>query len=339
LALFVSPDIAALLSNRSQVEIYVFEERIAQLRLEVDRLQSRQYARAGDLNVQLQELISQQEQLARQQDYIRALAGKAVDLGLEPGPADPAGTAIKTSTVLSSLLTDPDPVGTVTRQIATMQADTLGALTALSTAADQSTHAIVKELKTLGLAADLELPGSAVGGPFLPPVGARVEQEQMIAANAVISAFDRFEQAREAIQRAPIYAPLTGRLSISSPYGNRKDPFRGNAAFHSGLDIRAPQGKTVSAAGAGEVIFAGWNGGYGKFVAIKHPNGVVTRYAHMSKVLVSVGQMVTEGEPVGRVGSTGRSTGPHLHFEVRINDKTADPNRFITAGRRLSRFM
>jgi murein DD-endopeptidase MepM/ murein hydrolase activator NlpD len=339
LALFVSPDIAALLSSRKQVEIYVFEERIAQLRLEVDRLQSRQYARAGDLNVQLQDLIGQQEQLAEQQDYIRALAGKARELGLDTAEADQPAATVKTSALTPPLAGTPDPINTVAEQIAAMRADAFSALTMLSDTADRSTRTIVTELGKIGFSPDLVDPDSGIGGPFLPPLSNNFARDQINAAASVTTAFDRFATAREAARGAPIFSPLTGKLSISSAYGNRRDPFRGSAAFHSGLDIRAPRGKPVTAAGAGEVIYAGWNGGYGKFVAIKHANGVVTRYAHMSKVLVTVGQMVNEGDPVGAVGSTGRSTGPHLHFEIRVNDKTTDPNAFIATGRRLSQFM
>ncbi|GJL81171.1 MAG: hypothetical protein DHS20C01_08050 [marine bacterium B5-7] len=120
---------------------------------------------------------------------------------------------------------------------------------------------------------------------------------------------------------------------ISSLFGYRTDPFSGKKAFHTGLDIAGRRGSPIQAAAAGVVKFAGKNSGYGKSVVIQHANGYSTRYAHTDSVLVSVGQRVEKGEPIATVGSSGRSTGPHLHFEVIKNGRRVNPKEFLQASR------
>lgn len=117
--------------------------------------------------------------------------------------------------------------------------------------------------------------------------------------------------------------PVTG--TITSPFGWRSNPFGGSPEFHQGLDIAAPSGTTVTAAAGGTVIMAQWYGGYGNYILIDHGGGYSTGYGHLSAIYVSNGQSVSRGQAIGAVGSTGQSTGPHLHFEVRINGKPVDP--------------
>ncbi len=117
--------------------------------------------------------------------------------------------------------------------------------------------------------------------------------------------------------------------SMSSGFGYRRDPFRGTAAMHSGLDFSAPHGSPIRSAADGRVSFVGWKSGYGKVVEIDHGGGMVTRYAHMSRFNSTVGTEVDAGDVIGAIGSTGRSTGPHLHFEVRINNKAVNPRPFL----------
>ena len=117
--------------------------------------------------------------------------------------------------------------------------------------------------------------------------------------------------------------------SISSGFGYRRDPFSGGAAMHRGLDFRAPHGSPIHAAADGRVSYAGWKSGYGKVVEIDHGAGLVTRYAHMSRWNAQVGAQVSAGDVIGAIGSTGRSTGPHLHFEVRINNQAVNPRPFL----------
>lgn len=121
--------------------------------------------------------------------------------------------------------------------------------------------------------------------------------------------------------------PLRGR--ITSVYGRRKSPFSRGWHMHTGLDIAAPYGETIRAADGGEVISAGWWGGYGKAVVIDHGKKISTVYGHMSRIYVQSGNSVKKGQIIGLVGSTGYSTGPHLHFEVRVNGKHQNPNKYL----------
>ncbi|MGH6790121.1 MAG: M23 family metallopeptidase, partial [Pseudolabrys sp.] len=115
----------------------------------------------------------------------------------------------------------------------------------------------------------------------------------------------------------------------------RTDPFLGRPAMHSGIDFRGAMGEPARVTAAGTVTMAGWDGGYGKMVEVDHGNGFSTRYGHLSEIDVKIGQKIRAGEVVGKIGSTGRSTGPHLHYETRINDQPLDPQKFLRAGVRL----
>jgi len=121
--------------------------------------------------------------------------------------------------------------------------------------------------------------------------------------------------------------PVTG--TITSPFGWRQNPFGGGPEFHPGLDIAAPMGTTVTAAASGTVIMAQWYGGYGNYILIDNGGGISTGYGHLSAIYVTVGQYVQQGQAIGAVGSTGYSTGPHLHFEVRLNGKPVDPTPWL----------
>lgn len=120
---------------------------------------------------------------------------------------------------------------------------------------------------------------------------------------------------------------------ISSGFGYRSDPFTGAAAMHAGLDFRGPLGAPIYSAAAGRVTFAGNKAGYGNCIEIAHGNGMMTRYAHMSAFRARAGQTVGAGEVIGAIGNSGRSTGPHLHFEVRINDQPINPRPFLEGNR------
>jgi murein DD-endopeptidase MepM/ murein hydrolase activator NlpD len=123
--------------------------------------------------------------------------------------------------------------------------------------------------------------------------------------------------------------PCPGHTTITSPFGWRMHPILHVRKLHTGIDIRAPKGARIVAAGKGTVIFAGSNGGYGNFTMIDHGNGLVTCYAHQSRIVVSKGQHVSAGTTIGYVGSTGLSTGPHLHFEVRVNGTPVNPMGYL----------
>jgi len=124
-------------------------------------------------------------------------------------------------------------------------------------------------------------------------------------------------------------------MDMSSPFGIRRDPFLGRPAVHPGIDLRGEVGEPVRATATGRVSVAGRYRGYGNMVEINHGNGLATRYGHLSVITVKIGQFVRIGEVVGKIGSTGRSTGPHLHYETRINGEAVDPQKFLRAGLRL----
>ncbi|WP_170290041.1 M23 family metallopeptidase [Qipengyuania gaetbuli] len=138
----------------------------------------------------------------------------------------------------------------------------------------------------------------------------------------------RMAALEQALEGVPQFAPARKDL-ISSGFGYRRDPFNGRAAMHSGLDFKGATGTPIYAAAKGRVTFVGRKGGYGNTVEITHGNGLMTRYAHMSKFNAKVGQQVLPGQTIGAIGSTGRSTGPHLHFEVRINNRAVNPRTFL----------
>jgi len=158
---------------------------------------------------------------------------------------------------------------------------------------------------------------------FLP--GARVA--------AIIESGARRGAAASSNNRSSVTArrnfgwPVVGK--ISSAYGWRRNPFGSGRDFHTGIDIRAPRGRTIVASSAGRVVHSGWMGGYGRTVVISHPGGITTLYAHCNRLLVNVGANVNRGQAIAQVGSTGRSTGNHLHFEVRVGGKPGNPIQYL----------
>jgi len=333
-ALFMGPEIGTIVNGQSAQVIAAYEDRVAQLRLEVDRLHSRNYAQTGDINLQLQEISQQQEVLTEQHQYVKALAEKASELGL-----DVAALPASTSPIAAS---DPaaspaDQVAATSANVQQMLTESRSAMASLSRSASQSADAILGELRTIGIQPDIPA-NDAAGGPLLPPVEGAQNDDLVDDANVVMSALLRFKAAREAIDAAPVHTPYDGTLRISSTFGNRRDPFTGRAAFHSGIDFPAPSGTSVLSAGAGKVSFVGQRSGYGNVVEVDHGNGLVTRYGHLSAFLVKEGQIVATGTPIAKVGSTGRSTGPHLHFEVRRDDNAVNPQQFLNVGKRLQQF-
>lgn len=337
-AFLMSGDIARIVNGHSDRLVMAYEDRITQLRVELDRLQSRSFAQAGDINLQLQEVWAQQELLTEQHEIVRALVGRAADLGIEPAvlPQD-LPLDVGAQTLASGANPDIRMTGAA---IAHMMAETRLAMAAISEAATSRSDVITSELGGLGIPVVLpHQPPIGMGGPLLPPIEDGAATELLADANAVLAALHRFEAAQDALGKAPVHVPITGDHRQSSGFGNRRDPFTGSRAFHAGLDFAAPTGTAILSAGAGRVAFAGTRSGYGKLVEIAHANGLVTRYAHMSAILVRQGQSVPAGLPIGRVGSTGRSTGPHLHFEVRKGDAALDPKTFLEAGRRLQQMI
>ncbi len=176
---------------------------------------------------------------------------------------------------------------------------------------------------------------AGMGGPFFPfsrpPEDPFLRQLERVRASA--ATVD--ELARE-LAVVPVRRPLSFGAELTSGFGQRVDPFVHQIAFHTGVDLRGEPGASVRATAAGWVTLASVNGGYGLMVEIDHGNGLSTRYAHLSTAAVTDGMKVTAGTVIGRVGTSGRSTGPHLHYEVRINGEAVDPQKYLRAGLRLS---
>jgi murein DD-endopeptidase MepM/ murein hydrolase activator NlpD len=143
---------------------------------------------------------------------------------------------------------------------------------------------------------------------------------------------ERLEELKKLAKNLPLASPLA-QYSLGSDYGARVDPINHKESFHPGLDMDAPYRTSVYSTGAGTVIFTGNMDSYGKVVEIDHGHGIVTRYAHLHRILVARGQKVGLHSPIAELGSTGRSTGPHLHYEVRVDGQTVDPAKFMQAGK------
>lgn len=165
------------------------------------------------------------------------------------------------------------------------------------------------------------------GGPLVVMDEAAVAAVEARAAQ-LETQLKTYERALREKARIPSIFPVEGEMTDG--FGGRRDPFGGAAyEFHPGQDIRAERGTPVVAAATGTVAFAGWQSGYGQMIEVAHGGGLTTRYAHLSKIEVAVGAEVVRGELVGLVGSTGRSTGPHLHYEVRINGESVNPLAYL----------
>jgi len=189
-------------------------------------------------------------------------------------------------------------------------------------------------LADLGLTLDTRTPAS--GGPFVPvklPGEGNGFERTLVRVNIARA---QAEQLSRTLVSVPVRVPVSGDIDISSGFGVRMDPFLHLAAMHTGIDFRGNAGDPVHATAAGTVTTAGWSGGYGKMVEIDHGNGLSTRYGHLSQIEVDVGDKVRLGQIVGRLGSTGRSTGPHVHYETRIDGEAVDPQKFLNAGAKLN---
>jgi murein DD-endopeptidase MepM/ murein hydrolase activator NlpD len=169
------------------------------------------------------------------------------------------------------------------------------------------------------------------GGPFIPFFGGPKKEVRDPRFTRLATSLDKMNAMERALAAIPTSMPAAVML-MSSGFGYRHDPFTGAGAMHNGLDFKGPAGTAILAAADGTVTAAGGQSGYGNTIEITHANGLVTRYAHLSGFNVSLGQAVKRGIQIGRMGSTGRSTGSHLHFEVRLNGQAINPRKFLEAN-------
>ena len=202
--------------------------------------------------------------------------------------------------------------------------------TLLTAAVERRADKAAAAIRSFGLNPDMlaRTAARAQGGPFVPwkgDKGALTDELENLA-----DAMSRMEFLERSLLTIPSGQPTAAPM-LTSSYGYRRDPFNGHAAFHAGLDFPGRYGQPITAAADGKVSYVGQRQGYGNVVEVEHGNGIMTRYAHLSGFASRVGQKVARGDTVGRMGSTGRSTGTHLHFEVRLNGQAVNPRPFLEA--------
>ncbi len=351
-----------LIGRQAEMQ-FAYEDRIAELRAQVDRITSRQLLDQEQFEQKLNALIKRQALLEQRTS---TLSGDGLVTGsIKPARAAPPELRTKPSPINDTVIFTAPPdrearlesrehaVGG-TRTVERAKGGGLeGVLSKVSLALDkvETRQAAVlthmeeqidgKARRIRSVLADLGVdpgkgPAHAVGGPFVPmkapSSGASTFERQLYRVSVARAQVDRYTQTLAAV---PVRKPVAGEVDMSSNFGMRMDPFLRRPAMHTGLDMRGDTGEPVHATAAGKVSIAGREGGYGNLVEIEHGNGFATRYGHLSAIEVKVGQHVRIGQTVGRIGSTGRSTGPHLHYETRIDGEPVDPQKFLRAGLRL----
>ena len=348
-----SDDVLKGLIARQAEQQYAYEDRIAELRAQIDRTTSRQLLDQEQFEQKLNDLLRRQA----------ALESRATALS---GISDPATTgSLRSSStggnepkpVSDSLLTphlldrgtslEPDRAPTNKKPGKEADVGTkLGRIEASLDRVDRREGAMLAQLQAryegkarkmrsvlaqLGLKLDAN-PPAGIGGPFVPVPLPSESQSFERALTRVNIARAYADKLSATLVRVPLREPVTGEIDFSSPYGVRVDPFLHVPAMHTGIDFRGTFGEPIHATAAGTVTSAGWSGGYGQMVEVDHGNGLATRYGHLSEIDVKVGQSIRIGQVVGRLGSTGRSTGPHLHYETRVDGEAVDPQKFLKAG-------
>ena len=365
--------ITGAIANQARMK-HEYEDRIAALRSKVDRVTSRQLLDQQAIEAKVAELIRHQEMLAGRSGVLNGLIERAREQGVTPSAqpaqqgspekADAATDPVRTGSILpgnpptlagagSFLRGSKDIAGAsetgfavasigadVPRlegvldqinQVALAQQTQLQALTADARKRASDAADVLAELKIK----DVSKIAADIGGPFVA-ADSGLDFEDL--ASELEETLEALDQLKSTAKRLPLGNPVPG-ARITSTFGNRVDPFLGGSAFHAGIDFAATTGTPVRATGSGTVIGAAASGGYGKLVEIDHGNGITSRFAHLSRILVKPGDKVGEGTIIGRVGSTGRSTGPHLHYEVRRNEDAANPARFLAAGKKLGKLL
>ncbi|WP_460450081.1 M23 family metallopeptidase [Alsobacter sp. SYSU BS001988] len=226
-------------------------------------------------------------------------------------------------------------LGAIAAKLALLDNSQVAALARMESQARNAASRYQSVIAELGLSPSRFPNAPAQGGPYVP---VRADKDagpfESLLARVQIS-LQESEKLKRVVDALPIRRPLKGDMEQTSSFGYRVDPFTRGMALHTGLDLRDEAGSGVRATAAGKVTMAEWYGGYGNLVEIDHGSGIATRYGHLSAILVEEGQQVEVGTIIGRVGSTGRSTGPHLHYETRIDGQPVDPLRYLKMASRL----
>jgi murein DD-endopeptidase MepM/ murein hydrolase activator NlpD len=367
-------DVLTRLIARQADMQYAYEDRIAELRAKVDRTTSRQLLDQEQFDQKLDQIMRRQTTLESRATALSAIPDASITGSIKQ-PRGTAATDAATSgnpkpspindTVIFVAPPDrearlesrtPPIVNPQPNQFAKIQGVD-NVLARLQTSLDQVERRQIAALGSVedsmesrvrrmrGAITDLGLdmaqleaatPRAGMGGPFVPvklPADAGPFERQLYRINTTRAQVDRLNRT---LTLVPYRKPVIGEVEFTSGFGVRSDPFLGRPAMHTGLDFRASTGDPVRATANGKVVSSGWAGGYGRMVEIDHGNGLSTRYGHMSEINVRVGDPIKIGQVIGAVGSTGRSTGPHLHYETRIDGDAVDPQKFLRAGVRLS---
>ena len=276
-------------------------------------------AYSGDIDATVADLQARQDML----DGIVEMLPEDV---LAEGAEDTVSDSSTESAELISRISDVFPQA---EGIARVEARQLAFVERLTRYADRRAARAEQAMRQLGVdpRAVMASSGAAMGGP-LESLSSEGDGSLDPRFERLGLSLARMSALERGLDQIPQVMPADLN-SISSGFGYRRDPFTGRAAQHRGLDFRAPHGSPILATADGRVSFVGWKSGYGKVVEIDHGGGMVTRYAHMSAFRTEVGENVSAGDLIGAIGSTGRSTGPHLHFEVRINGNPVNPRPFL----------
>ncbi|MGN8547571.1 peptidoglycan DD-metalloendopeptidase family protein [Bradyrhizobium sp. 13971] len=360
-----------LIARQAEMQ-YAYEDRISELRAKVDRTTSRQLLDQEQFDQKLDQIMKRQSTLELRATALGAMPDVTSTGSIKPqgrAEAAPSSGPLKPSPISDTVIfvAPPDREARLESRaplIAKTQPNQFAkahgvdnVLVRLQTSLDQVERRQVAALASVedsidskvrrmrGVISDLGLnmaqleaatPRSGMGGPFVPvklSADAGAFERQLYRININRAQMQRLNQT---LALVPYRKPVVGEVEFTSGFGVRTDPFLGRPAMHTGLDFRAAQGDPVRVTANGKVVSAGWAGGYGRMVEVDHGNGLSTRYGHLSEIGVKVGEYVKIGQVIGAVGSTGRSTGPHLHYETRIDGEAVDPQKFLRAGVRLS---
>jgi murein DD-endopeptidase MepM/ murein hydrolase activator NlpD len=362
-----------LIARQAEMQ-YAYEDRIAELRAKVDRATSRQLLDQEQFDQKLDQIMRRQTALESRAtalgsipDVTGSIRPPAPTRGaspIEPSNGTPKPNPISDTVIFvappdrearlesrSPILSGPPPsqfaknkgldseLAHLENSLDRVESRQMAALNAYEDGVESRLRRMRGVITDLGLdMAQLEAatPRAPMGGPFVPvklAANATPFDRELYRINMDRAQMDRLSRT---LALVPYRKPVVGEVEFTSGFGIRTDPFLGRPAMHTGLDFRAQMGDPVRATANGKVVSAGWAGGYGRMVELDHGNGLSTRYGHLSEIDVKVGEVVKIGQVLGEVGSTGRSTGPHLHYETRIDGEAVDPQKFLRAGVRLS---
>ena len=350
LALFRDDALTRILAGQMAMRT-AYEARIAGLR---DRIDGAATARAESetaLATRVETALARQAELERRQAALAGLLDVATTGALPPGTPSvprgaPAGLAPEPGEATPgpgrrSALDAEDGLIRLEARLGGVEGAQGAQLGRIATGAETGLARLRAVVIRAGLDPSRLLPqaaGSRLGGPFValdPAALGRQGFDGGVAAVGRLLGDGR--RMRQLVGELPLRRPLPGEPSVSSTFGPRLDPFTRGFALHTGIDFRAEFGEPARATAPGVVTEADWAGGYGNMVEIDHGHGLATRFGHLSRIAVRPGQRIAAGDVIGFVGSTGRSTGSHLHYETRIDGEAVDPQRFLDAGRSLDR--